>query len=84
MSVITTVPNVSYIVHDKKGGSKEVHNPSGLSDPATIDMIEEPFIRSSIITTTEYIRADHDPLSRQAWCTREARLPLWQSHRADI
>lgn len=55
MSVITTVPNVSYIVHDKKGGSKEVHNPSGLPDPATIDMIEEPFIRSSIITTTEYI-----------------------------
>ncbi|MDO4695492.1 translation elongation factor 4 [Porphyromonas sp.] len=55
MNVITTVPNVSYLVYDKKGGVTEVHNPSGLPDPATIDKIEEPFIRASVITDTTYI-----------------------------
>ncbi|GAB6012196.1 translation elongation factor 4 [Viscerimonas tarda] len=55
MDVITTVPNVSYLVHDKKGGVKEVHNPSGLPDPTLIDYIEEPYIRSSIITNMAYI-----------------------------
>lgn len=55
MSVITTVPNVSYMVYDKKGNVKEVHNPSGLPELANIDYIEEPMIRASIITTTDYI-----------------------------
>jgi GTP-binding protein LepA len=55
MEVITTVPNVSYKVYDKKGGVTEVHNPSGLPDITLIDHIEEPYIRSSIITTTDYI-----------------------------
>lgn len=55
MSVITTVPNVSYIVHTKKGEEIEVHNPSGLPDPTLIDYIKEPYIRASIITTTDYI-----------------------------
>lgn len=55
MSVITTVPNVSYLVHTKKGEEIEVHNPSGLPDPTLIDFIKEPFIRASIITTTDYI-----------------------------
>lgn len=55
MEVITTVPNVSYHVFDKKGNMKEVHNPSGLPDPALIEHIEEPFIRASIITNTAYI-----------------------------
>lgn len=55
MDVITTVPNVSYIVHDKKGNQKEVHNPSGLPDPTLIDYIEEPYIRASVITNTAYI-----------------------------
>ncbi|MDN4753825.1 translation elongation factor 4 [Porphyromonadaceae bacterium W3.11] len=55
MNVITTVPNVSYFVYTKKGEKIEVHNPSGLPDPATIDYIEEPMIRASIITTTDYI-----------------------------
>lgn len=55
MSVITTVPNVSYKVYDKKGEMREVHNPSGLPDVASIDYIEEPVIRASIITTTDYI-----------------------------
>ncbi len=55
MEVITTVPNVSYKVYDKKGNETEVHNPSGLPDVTLIDHIEEPYIRSSIITTTDYI-----------------------------
>ena len=55
MEVITTVPNVSYMVYDKKGNSTEVHNPSGLPEPTLIDHIEEPYIRSIIITQTDYI-----------------------------
>jgi len=55
MDVITTVPNVSYMVYDKHGDSKEVHNPSGLPDQVMIEHIEEPYIRASIITTTNYI-----------------------------
>ena len=55
MDVITTVPNVSYKVYDKKGNVSEVHNPSGLPEITLIDHIEEPYIRSSIITTTEFI-----------------------------
>ncbi len=55
MNVITTVPNVSYYVYDKKGNKTEVHNPSGLPDPTMIDHIDEPFIRASIITNTTYI-----------------------------
>ncbi len=55
MDVITTVPNVSYRVYDKKGNMTEVHNPSGLPDPTLIDRIEEPYIRASIITAAEFI-----------------------------
>ncbi len=55
MDVITTVPNVSYKVHDKKGGVSEVHNPSGLPELTLIDHIEEPYIRASIITAADYI-----------------------------
>ena len=55
MSVITTVPNVQYMVYDKQGGCTEVHNPSGMPDLTLIDHIEEPYIDASIITTTEYI-----------------------------
>ncbi|HOG05717.1 MAG: translation elongation factor 4 [Paludibacter sp.] len=55
MNVITTVPNVSYNVYTKKGEMIEVHNPSGLPDVMLIDRIEEPYIRASIITRTEYI-----------------------------
>ena len=55
MSVITTVPNVSYMVYDKQGGVQEVHNPGGMPDPTLIDHIEEPYIDASIITTTDYI-----------------------------
>jgi GTP-binding protein LepA len=55
MDVITTVPNVSYKVYDKKGNCMTVHNPSGLPDPTLIDRIEEPYIRASVITSTIYI-----------------------------
>ena len=55
MNVITTVPNVSYKVYDKKGSCREVHNPSGLPDVTLIDRIEEPYIRASVITNTAYI-----------------------------
>ena len=55
MDVITTVPNVSYMVYDKQGGAKEVHNPSGLPDVTMIEHIEEPYIRASIITDANYI-----------------------------
>lgn len=55
MDVITTVPNVSYMVYDKQGGAKEVHNPSGLPDATMIDRIEEPYIKATIITDANYI-----------------------------
>ncbi|GHV44633.1 elongation factor 4 [Bacteroidia bacterium] len=55
MNVITTVPNVSYRVFTKKGEELEVHNPAGLPDILAIERIEEPFIRASIITKTDYI-----------------------------
>lgn len=55
MDVITTVPNVSYMVYDKQGGCKEVHNPSGLPESTLIDHIEEPYIRATIITSTNFI-----------------------------
>jgi len=55
MSVITTVPNVQYKVYTRKNELIEVHNPSGLPDIMSIDRIEEPYIRASIITRTAYI-----------------------------
>ena len=55
MNVITTVPNVSYFVYDKHGNKKEVHNPAGMPEATEIDHIEEPYIRASIITKTDFI-----------------------------
>lgn len=55
MDVITTVPNVSYLVYDKQGGVKEVHNPAGMPEVTLINHIEEPYIKASIITTTNFI-----------------------------
>lgn len=57
MDVITTVPNVSYLVHTTKGEVVEVHNPSGLPAQTTIDYIEEPVISAQIITKSEYLGA---------------------------
>jgi len=55
MDVITTVPNVSYNVYRKDGTMVEVHNPAGMPDLTEIDRIEEPFIRASVITTSNFI-----------------------------
>ena len=55
MDVITTVPNVSYNVYTKDGRMVEVHNPAGMPDLTEIDRIEEPYIRASVITTSNFI-----------------------------
>ena len=55
MNVITTVPNVSFLVHRTNGELVEVHNPSGLPDVTHIDYIEEPYIRAQIISKSEYV-----------------------------
>ena len=57
MSVITTVPNVSYHAYTKKDPSTPVlvNNPSDLPDPSRLDRVEEPFIKASIITKSEFV-----------------------------
>ncbi|MBW6478720.1 MAG: translation elongation factor 4 [Bacteroidales bacterium] len=55
MTVITTVPNVSYWAHTKKGEKLIVNNPSDLPGPNVLDFIEEPYIKAQIITKSEYI-----------------------------
>ncbi|MFN8776456.1 MAG: translation elongation factor 4 [Flavobacteriales bacterium] len=57
MTVITTVPNVSYLAHTKKGEILEIHNPSELPDPNKLDFVEEPYIKAQVITKSEYIGA---------------------------
>jgi GTP-binding protein LepA len=54
-TVITTVPNVSFIAHTNKGEVIHVHNPALLPDPTRTDKIEEPYIKAQIITKPEYI-----------------------------
>jgi len=55
MTVITTVPNVSYISYLTNGDVVIVNNPSDLPDPGRIDYIEEPYIKAAIITKSEFI-----------------------------
>jgi len=55
MTVITTVPNVSYTAHLKKGGVIDIHNPSELPDPSKLERVEEPYIKAQIISKSEYI-----------------------------
>jgi GTP-binding protein LepA len=55
MTVITTVPNVSYIAYLTNGDVVTVNNPSDLPDPGRIDYIEEPYIKAAIITKSEFI-----------------------------
>ena len=57
MSVITTVPNVSYCAFTKKNPDSIlwVNNPSDLPDPSIIEKVKEPFIRASIITKSEFV-----------------------------
>jgi GTP-binding protein LepA len=54
MNVITTVPNVMYIARTTRGESFEMHNPSDMPSPTTLDYIEEPYIKAQVITPTEY------------------------------
>ena len=55
MTVITTVPNVSYFSYSKKGEKLLVNNPSDLPDPSVIEKVEEPYISAQIITKSDYI-----------------------------
>ncbi|HEX7365723.1 MAG TPA: translation elongation factor 4 [Pelobium sp.] len=55
MTVITTVPNVSYIAHTTKGNPITVNNPSELPDPSKLEFVEEPFIKANIITKAEFV-----------------------------
>lgn len=55
MTVITTVPNVSYFAFTKKQEKLPINNPSDLPDPSTLEYVEEPFIRAQIITKSDYV-----------------------------
>lgn len=55
MTVITTVPNVSYKAYLTNGEMYEIHNPSEMPDPNHLEKIEEPYIRAQIITKSEFI-----------------------------
>jgi len=55
MTVITTVPNVSYIARTTKGEEVIVNNPSDLPDPSKLDSVEEPYIKANIITKAEFV-----------------------------
>ncbi len=55
MTVITTVPNVSYIAHTTKGDPFVINNPSELPDPSKLEFVEEPFIKANIITKAEFV-----------------------------
>lgn len=55
MTVITTVPNVSYVAYTNNGEVLPINNPSDLPDPTRIEHVEEPYIKASIITKTDYV-----------------------------
>jgi len=57
MTVITTVPNVSYLAYTKKNPETPfiVNNPSDLPEPSKLDRVEEPFIKATIITKSDYV-----------------------------
>lgn len=55
MTVITTVPNVSYKAYTTKGEELEVNNPSDLPDPSKLEYVEEPYIKANIITKSEFV-----------------------------
>jgi GTP-binding protein LepA len=57
MTIITTVPNVTYYAYTKANEKLIVNNPSDLPEPNLLDFVEEPYIKSSIITKPEYIGA---------------------------
>ena len=55
MTVITTVPNVSYVAYTTKGETVLVNNPTDLPPPEKIDYVEEPYILASVITKSDYV-----------------------------
>ncbi len=55
MTVITTVPNVSYHAYDTKNELLIVNNPSDLPDPSRLDRVEEPYIKAQVITKSEFV-----------------------------
>ncbi len=55
MTVITTVPNVSYKAYTTKSEEILVNNPSDLPDPSKLEYVEEPYIKASIITKAEFV-----------------------------
>ncbi|HEY8404694.1 MAG TPA: translation elongation factor 4 [Flavobacteriales bacterium] len=55
MTVITTVPNVSYYAYTTKGEKIEIHNPSELPDSNRLDYVEEPYIKAQVITKADYV-----------------------------
>ena len=57
MTVITTVPNVSYHAFTRKNPDEIIllNNPSDLPDPSTLDRIEEPYIKATIITKSDFV-----------------------------
>ena len=55
MTVITTVPNVSYLAYSTRNEEITVNNPSDLPDPSKIDRVEEPYIKATIITKSEFV-----------------------------
>ena len=57
MTVITTVPNVSYHAYTRKDPTKPfiVNNPSDLPEPSVLDRVEEPYIKASIITKSDFV-----------------------------
>lgn len=57
MTVITTVPNVSYFAYTKNGEKTAIHNPSDLPDASVLDYVEEPYIRAQIITKADFVGA---------------------------
>ena len=55
MTVITTVPNVSYFAYTRAGKKIEIHNPTDYPDPSILESVEEPYIRAQIITKADFI-----------------------------
>ncbi len=54
-TVITTVPNVSFLAYTSKGDKITVNNPTEMPDPTRLERIEEPFIKAQIVTLSDYI-----------------------------
>ena len=68
VNLITTTPGVIYKVHKTKGEILDLQNPSNMPDPSQIEKIEEPWIKSTIITPDEYL-INNKNLPRQKRCS---------------